>query len=355
MADIQSPNGTLKPLEIIAEAWATLRKDWRLYLRWAVAPLLFFIVEFIWICFSSARSFKFFMQAAQLQQQISTLPQQEQIYQIQQLQQVFPFSSFMAMPLVYLLGILIGICYSIRVYRFVILGDMPNGNLFAQIFSKRPWLYLWKSILLGLKWWLLTAAFMIAGFIVMALLGAMMRASGAPAGVIVGILVPVDITIVCLALASGFILIAEQFALIGPDVAVDAPASLSRLKRLAKQHRWRIFLTFAVISLVPILVHIVLVVSVQMNLMSAFRASGMGSAGGSNPAATYQAIAIFWQEHGASLITMYGLLLLLWLAWAAMSLFVRAVIYKRLCPTWPAEETTATQEPVRFAPGLSSK
>jgi len=356
MADMPNPEQvTLKPVEVIAEAWATLRKDWKLYLRWAAVPLLFFIAEFIWMGFSFASFPKFFLQITQFQQHASALSQEEQFQQLQELQQAFPFSFFMAIPFVSLLGVLIGICYMIRVYRYVILGAMPDKNIFAQIFSKRPWLYLWKHILLGLKWWLFTMGFMIAGFIVMALLGAAVRASGLPAAVIAGILVPVDIAIVCLALASGFILIAEQFALIGPGVAVDGPTSLSRLHRLAKQHRRRIFLTIVLITLVPFFVHIALVVSMQMHLVGTLRAAGVVRGGSADPAAAYQAITLFWQEYGAKVVAGYVLVLLFWLAWGVLSWFVRAVIYKRLSPTWPAEETTAGQEPVRFAPGLSSK
>jgi len=339
MADtLKAQQVILKPVEIIGEAWMTFRKNWKLYLRWAAVPLLFFIAEFIWMWFSSAKFLNIYLQIMQLQHKFSILSQQDKLQYLQQLQQTIPFSSFMALPVMGLLGALIGICYMMRVYRHVLLGDVPDKNIFAQIFSKRPWLYLWKHILLGFKWWLFTILFMIAGFIVIAVLAVAMRATAASAGVMAGILVPVDIVIVCLVLVSGFMLIAEQFALIGPDVAVDGPASLSRLHRLAKQHRRRIFLTLILIAWAPILVHIALAVAMRMDFAGVFMAAGVGKWGNPDPEALSRAVTLIWQARGARFMTMYAVLVLFWLACGVMNLFVCAVIYKRLRPTWPAQE-----------------
>jgi len=47
MADTPKPEEvTLKFFGVVAEAWETLRKNWRIYLRLAAVPLLLFIVLF---------------------------------------------------------------------------------------------------------------------------------------------------------------------------------------------------------------------------------------------------------------------------------------------------------------------
>jgi len=110
------------------------------------------------------------------------------------------------------------------------------------------------------------------------------------------------------------------------------------------------------IAIVPWVVKGVLSAVMASDFLKAFAAAGGGgTALNPNPAVFNQARDIFAREYGIMDTVLAAVMMLFRLAWGVMSVFASAVIYKKLRATWPAEETTAAQEPVRFAPGLSSK
>jgi len=347
MADaLDSENVILKPSSVIAEAWETLHKDWRLYLRWAAIPLLLFIVELV-VVWSAAMDFSKILPQFHQLRSLSSLPQQEQLQHLQHLQHQIPAFTFSVIPFLHLLTILVFICYAIRVHRHVILGDMPNGNILGEIFSKRPWLYIGKHILLMFKWWLFAMLFMILGLVIMSVLFMVMRALSPQAeanSAAMGVFLIIQIAIACMVFILSFVRVAEQFALIGPDVAVDGKASLGRLHRLAMRHRGRIALTALLIVIVPILLLIGLHLALRADFRGAMAAVAAGQGNAPDPAVDFsQALELVRTQSGAKFILLGVLDIVFSIGAWALLLFAFAVIYKRLCPAWPAMDA-AEQE-----------
>jgi len=364
MADALKPEiVTLKPLNVIAEAWEALRKDWRLYLRWAAVPLFLFLVDIVLIGSAAMDFSKILPQIHQLRS-LSSLPQQEQIQQLQHLQHQIPTLTFASIPFFHLLTILVFICYAIRIHRHVILGCMPDGNILGEIFSKRPWVYIGKHILLMFKWWLFAMLFMILGLVVMSVLFMVMRALSPQAetnSAAMGVFQIVQIAVACMVFILSFVRVAEQFALIGPDVAVAGEASLGRLHRLAMRHRGRIALTALWILIVPLLILVGIHFSLQMDFRAAVQTIAAKQGNAPDPAVVFsQALELVRAQSGAKFILL-GILDIVFSigAWALL-LFSFAVIYKRLSPAWPAMEAAeresagASMQPVGQSEGQSA-
>ena len=335
MADTPKPEQViLKPLEIIAEAWATLRKDWRLYLRWALIPVLpFFLVGL----------FTSFLPYGWLQH----------------------WQQHLALGLYTVLAILFHICYEIRIYRHILCGDASDKIYSLNFFSRRTWLYFWKGFLVFLKFLLFTVIFAIAiaacvAIVLLVMFKVMHIAqpqffSANFFGILLTFIVGISATL-------GFMVIAEQYMLIGPDVALDGKASLARLKRLTAQHRMRIFWIGFLIGVIPFLLILGLLASEVLDSMSAAATLGLGGSGSFNDNA--QAITEFIaREHRGKYIILNVLEEFFSMAWWIMIVFASAVIYKRLSPTWLVTEAAEQelrgpagqpvgQSAVRFAPGL---
>jgi len=233
-----------------------------------------------------------------------------------------------------LLFVLSVICYRIRIYRHVLLGDIPGKNMFAEFFSKRTWLYIWKYFLVMLKWLLFMVVFAILGGIVTALVG--INIHGAFISPWFAFL---QQAVVWLCAAAGLWFVVEQFTLIGPDVAIGGQASLSRLKRLAKRYRLRIALIVIVVGVVGWLVSVGINLSLTRNFSNIVVAPGQ----------VLTRWLDLWKEHSVSWAAVSLLIALFSWAWWLLSVCVYAVIYKRLSPTWPALEAAASRKRVPLA------
>ena len=320
MANAVNPEKViLSPVGVIAEAWAAIKQDFWLYLRWALVPLLFFIAEI---------ASTYIPLGVNTQQRLQVLQKHFVLFSV----------GGVSFAVLFILSML---CFSVRVYRHIIAGDTPDQNFFAQMFSARVWKCFGKELLAGLKWALYSLPFAILGIII--IFKNITHIPLTPTDILLGTAVS------GLAGAAGFLFLAEQVTLIGPDVAVDAPATFARLSRLAKQHRIPIALTMFLIAIVPWVVQGVVNAVIAADFLRAFTAAGGAVP---NPEAFNQAADVAARELGGKQAFLNVLARLFYLAWWVMALFASAVIYKRLHASWPAEENVA-HDPARFSPGLS--
>lgn len=137
--------------------------------------------------------------------------------------------------------------FFVRVYRYIILGKSPDNWFIVQLFEGRSWRYIGKNFIAYIQLFFLSLLCVVLPWIVthyiMLELGYDFLSKEYQLTVFY-LLIPTMYL-------AGFMMLSHKMVLIGPNVAVDGKASLSRLGVLSKSARSRIIKVLVTIYALP--------------------------------------------------------------------------------------------------------
>lgn len=196
-----------EPLDIVRQAVSNLRSEWAFYLKWGWQPLAAFVAGFALYVLGNASG----------------------VF-------VFVLSAWLAVP------------FSVAVYRRVLLGEVSTGSPVTNLFAGRTWNYIGNGILMHVLRFLVSVLLGIAPVAIGAWL--VMKTDPQTQAVLERFFDKDTLREMISFL--GFLVLAEQYVLIWPDVAVDGPTSFSRLKKKAGWARAGVIKVMALIWSVPL-------------------------------------------------------------------------------------------------------
>lgn len=265
----------VEPFGVVGEAIATARSEWKTYLAWLAAPLA------IWIGLLL------------LPVDLQTLGKGN-------------WTLLAGGGALLILQAMLLTVFNIRVYRRVILGAGPEANMARQMFTSRTWNYIGNGFVMAMKWGVISLLFVLVPLVLaFRFSDPLIDALGSQEklnilGSIVGEL----------GSFAAFMVIAEQWILIFPEVSVDGPAVFSRLDRYAGHARWGIIKTMVLVWCVPY------ACATAIQLAKVFDWN------------------VVWTGHPSATALAHTIDLL----GGLLATFTGAVLYKKLSADWPARD-----------------
>lgn len=206
----------LTATEVVRTAFSLCAREWKRLFIWALFPLP------LWL----------FLQYAALTIDEGTPP---------------PGKLLAQLTIFLLLSYWIWVPFVIRLYRYVIIGVLPDSMYSVELFRKRTWVFIGRGTLVFIQCMLLFFPFVLVPGILF-----MVTSFRSPPSSHASIAI-FSLTLSFLALFASVSLMAMRLVLFGPDVAMGGGSSLARLGRRAAGHRWLMVGTVVLILFAPLL------------------------------------------------------------------------------------------------------